>query len=59
MIDPLLKDIEALFQTKPIDAETLTQLGYDEILVKNIISRIQKNAFKLELPTIAKRFNPK
>ncbi|RVZ93594.1 NAD(+) synthase, partial [Helicobacter pylori] len=58
VIDPLLKDIEALFQTKPIHLETLTQLGYDEILVKNITSRIQKNAFKLESPTIAKRFNP-
>ncbi|MBH0275962.1 NAD(+) synthase, partial [Helicobacter pylori] len=58
VIDPLLKDIEALFKNKPIHLETLTQLGHDEILVKSIISRIQKNAFKLELPTIAKRFNP-
>ncbi|ANH48984.1 NAD synthetase [Helicobacter pylori] len=59
VIDPLLKDIEALFQTKPIHLETLIQLGHDETLVKNIISRVQKNAFKLELPTIAKRFDPK
>ncbi|RVZ80243.1 NAD+ synthase [Helicobacter pylori] len=58
VVDPLLKDIEALFKNKPIDAEALTQLGHDEILVKNITSRIQKNAFKLELPTIAKRFEP-
>lgn len=50
VIDPLLKDIEALFQTKPIHLETLTQLGYDEILVKSIISRIQKTPLNWNYP---------
>ncbi|WP_104748898.1 NAD+ synthase [Helicobacter cetorum] len=59
VIDPLLKDIETLFKTKPIHLETLTNLGYEHDLVKHIVNRIQKNAFKLELPTIAKRFKPK
>ncbi|WP_104761716.1 NAD+ synthase [Helicobacter cetorum] len=56
VIDPLLKEIEN--SKKPINSNELIALGYHKDLVESIVKRIQKNAFKLELPTIAPRFKP-
>ncbi|TSA86241.1 NAD+ synthase [Helicobacter mehlei] len=54
-IDPLLFEISQRWaHTKQIDCALLVQLGYDPLLVKKIVGRVQQNAFKLEPPLICK-----